>query len=148
MGEGRDWRNAGYMEIPAGSAETLMEGDEIAVIATGPAVNRAMEAATGYPGKVGVYNFRFVKPLDERLLAEIASRYAHIITVEDGCLKGGLYGAVCEFVMAGGFGARVEGIGIPDLFVSQARQQAQLAEFGISREGIEKKIEKVFAEKK
>lgn len=148
MGEGRDWRNAGYREIPVGSAETLMEGDEIAVIATGPAVNRAMEAAAGYPGKVGVYNFRFVKPLDERLLAEIASRYAHIITVEDGCVKGGLYGAVCEFVMEGGFGARVQGIGIPDLFVSQARQQAQLAEFGISREGIEKKIEKVFAEKK
>lgn len=149
MGEGADWKNAAFTEIPAGSAETLAEGSEIAVIATGPAVNRALEAAATYPGKVGVYNFRFIKPLDEGLLAKIAGRCRQIITVEDGSLKGGLYGAVCEYLMSAGFpGVRVHGIGVPDVFVNQARQQDQLEEFGISRRGIEKKIEKVFEEEK
>ena len=148
MGEGTDWRGAEYELIPTGSAETLAEGSEIAIIATGPAVNRALEAASGYPGRVGVYNFRFVKPLDEELLSRIASEYGSIITVEDGSLKGGLYGAVCEFMMASGAAVRVEGIGIGDMFVEQARQKDQQEAFGISRRGIEKKIEKVFEEQK
>ena len=148
MGEGADWRGAEYELVPTGSAETLAEGSEIAIIATGPAVNRALEAASGYPGRVGVYNFRFVKPLDEELLSHIASKYGSIITVEDGSLKGGLYGAVCEFMMASGADVRVEGIGIGDMFVEQARQKDQQEAFGISRRGIEKKIEKVFEEQK
>ena len=147
-GEGSDWKNTEYEEIPTGSEETIMEGSEIAVIASGPAVNRAAEAAADYPGRVGVYNFRFIKPLDENLLSEIAAKYGHIITVEDGSLKGGLYGAVCEYLMSTGAKTRVEGIGIGDVFVEQARQKVQLENFGISREGIKKKIEKVFAEKK
>ena len=148
MGEGADWRGAEYELVPTGSAETLAEGSEIAIIATGPAVNRALEAASGYPGRIGVYNFRFVKPLDEELLSHIASKYGSIITVEDGSLKGGLYGAVCEFMMASGAAVRVEGIGIGDMFVEQARQKDQQEAFGISRRGIEKKIEKVFEEQK
>ena len=148
MGEGSDWKNTEYVEIPTGSEETIMEGSEIAVIASGPAVNRAAEAAADYPGRVGVYNFRFIKPLDENLLSEIAAKYGHIITIEDGSLKGGLYGAVCEYLMSIGAKTRVDGIGIGDVFVEQARQKVQLENFGISREGIKKKIEKVFAEKK
>lgn len=148
MGEGSDWKNPEYVEIPTGSEETIMEGSEIAVIASGPAVNRAADAAAVYPGRVGVYNFRFIKPLDENLLSEIAAKYGHIITVEDGSLKGGLYAAVCEYLMSIGAKTRVEGIGIGDVFVEQARQKVQLENFGISREGIKKKIEKVFAEKK
>lgn len=148
MGEGSDWKNTEYVDIPTGSEEAIMEGSEIAVIASGPAVNRAAEAAADYPGRVGVYNFRFIKPLDENLLSEIAAKYGHIITVEDGSLKGGLYSAVCEYLMSTGAKTRVEGIGIGDVFVEQARQKVQLENFGISREGIKKKIEKVFAEKK
>lgn len=148
MGEGKEWKGTEYEEIPAGQEETLAEGGEIAVIATGPAVNRAMEAASGYSGRVGVYNFRFIKPLDEKLLAKIASSCKCIITVEDGCLKGGLGGAVSEFVGERGYGIRVESIGIPDRFVDQATQKAQLEKFGICCEGIKKKIEKVFEEQK
>ena len=148
MGEGSDWKKAEYKELPLGKAEKLLEGELIAVVASGPSVNRALEAAEAYPGKVGVYNFRFIKPLDEESLTEIAQNYKAIITMEDGCLKGGLYGAVCEFIMAEGIPVRVHGIGVPDIFVGQAPQKVQLRNFGISTEGITKKIEKVFAELK
>ena len=146
MGEGVDWKNAPFRTLELGKAEVLAEGDEVALICTGPVTNRALEAASSYPGRVGVYNFRFVKPLDEEMLAEIAGKYRHIITVEDASLKGGLYGAVCEFLMSGGYGIRAEGIGVPDRFIAQDRQSSQLASCGLDREGIEKSLKKVFVD--
>ena len=146
MGEGVDWKDAPFRTLELGKAEVLAEGDEVALICTGPVTNRALEAASSYPGRVGVYNFRFVKPLDEEMLAEIAGKYRHIITVEDASLKGGLYGAVCEFLMSGGYGIRAEGIGVPDRFIAQDRQSSQLASCGLDREGIEKSLKKVFVD--
>ena len=146
MGEGVNWKDAPFRTLELGKAEVLAEGDEVALICTGPVTNRALEAASSYPGRVGVYNFRFVKPLDEEMLAEIAGKYRHIITVEDASLKGGLYGAVCEFLMSGGYGIRAEGIGVPDRFIAQDRQSSQLASCGLDREGIEKSLKKVFVD--
>ncbi len=146
MGEGVNWKDAPFRTLELGKAEVLAEGDEVALICTGPVTNRALEAASSYPGRVGVYNFRFVKPLDEEMLTEIAGKYRHIITVEDASLKGGLYGAVCEFLMSGGYGIRAEGIGVPDRFIAQDRQSSQLASCGLDREGIEKSLKKVFVD--
>ncbi len=147
-GEGVAWRDVAPRAIEVGKAEVLAEGDEVALVCTGPVTHRALEAASSYPGRVGVYNFRFVKPLDTGMLAEIAVRYRRIITLEDASLKGGLYGAVCEFLMSGGYGIRAEGIGVPDRFIPQDRQSGQLASCGLDREGIEKRLKKVFEDKK
>ena len=146
MGEGAAWEDAPFEELQTGKAETLLEGSEAAVLTIGPFAGMALEAAGRYPGKVGVYNFRFLKPLDEALLDSIAASYKAIITVEDGALKGGLYGAVCEHLAASGSKTRVEGIGIPDTFVHQARQSEQRASCGLSVQGIEKSLQKVFGE--
>lgn len=148
MGEGTEWQDLPYRELPAGSSEMLVDGSDVAIIGIGPVVNRAVEAAASYPGRVAVFNFRFLKPLDEDTLGKIASRFRHVITVEDASLKGGLYGAVCEFTGGRYPGVTVEGIGIPDEFVHQGRQCDELAEFGINREGIEKRLKKVFEEQK
>ena len=148
MGEGVRWEDEEFEELPVGKAETLMEGSEVALICTGPVVNRAVEAAASFPGRVGVYNFRYVKPLDEELLDKIATKYRHIITAEDGSLKGGLFGAVCEFLESGGYSARAEGLGVPDRFTPQARQSVQLHECGLDRDGIEKRLKICFEDKK
>ena len=148
MGEGADWEDATFEELPVGKAETLLEGNEVALICTGPVVNRALEAAAEFPDRVGVYNFRYIKPLDEELLKKIATKYRHIITAEDGSLKGGLYGAVCEFLEANGYSISAEGIGVPDRFIAQARQASQLHESGLDREGIEKRLRFYFEDKK
>lgn len=147
-GEGVDWRTPEYEEIPLGKAETLLEGSEVAVITIGPFALKALEAARKYPGKVGVYNFRFLKPLDEGALEEIAGRYAHIITVEDGALKGGLYGAVCEYLADRDARPAVEGIGIPDRFIARGRQSEERAECGLDAEGIEKRIKNILEKTK
>ena len=148
MGEGADWEDATFEELPVGKAETLLEGNEVALICTGPVVNRALEAAAEFRDRVGVYNFRYIKPLDEELLKKIATKYRHIITAEDGSLKGGLYGAVCEFLEANGYSISAEGIGVPDRFIAQARQSSQLHESGLDREGIEKRLRFYFEDKK
>ena len=142
MGRGTAWQDVPFAELPVGKAETLLEGDTVAVVSCGPAAYDALKAAEDYAGKVGVYNFRFVKPLDCEALDGIAARYERIVTVEDGTLLGGLYGAVCEYVLSRGYDIKVEGIGIPDRFISQARQTKQLADCGIDYEGIKKSLSK------
>ena len=137
-GEGASWKDAPVELLPEGKSETLLEGSDVAIVAIGPCVNRALEAAAKFPGRVGVYNFRFLKPLDEAALESVARTHTHIITMEDGCLKGGLFGAVSEFLSEHVPGVPVKGFGIPDEFVRHATQSAQRRYCGLDAEGVEK----------
>lgn len=142
MGEGVDWKDSPFTLLPVGKAETLIEGDEIAVVATGHLAGRAFEAASDFPGRVGAYNFRFVKPLDTEILDKICKKYRLIVTVEDGCEKGGLYGAVCEYIAKLERRPAVLPLAVTDCFVAQDRQKSQRHEFGLDTEGIKKILQK------
>ena len=142
-GEGVGWKDAPFEEYPVGKAVTLKEGSEVAVLSLGPFAGRALEAAASFGDRVGVYDMRFLKPLDEELLKDIASRFKAVLTVEDGCLKGGLYGAVCEFFASIGASVRVSGLGIPDEFVDHARQSAQRAHCGLDADGIAESLNSI-----
>ena len=130
-------------EYTIGKAERLLEGDRLAIIGIGPCVNRALEAAEKFPGKVGVYNFRFLKPLDTDMLQEIAGKYDYVLTLEDGSLKGGLYGAVCEWMASSGRVFPVKGLGIPDSFIPHGRQADQRHSCGLDTGSIVTEIEKL-----
>jgi 1-deoxy-D-xylulose-5-phosphate synthase len=94
-------------------------------------VNRALEAALrhkeDYWVAPAVYDLRFLKPLDTAILEE-ASRFEVILTVEEGSLKGGLYGAVCEYFAGRTDAPLIKGLGIPDRFIAQDTQAAQRTE--------------------
>jgi len=141
-GEGVAWRDVPFATLPMGKAEKLRAGgSDLAILALGPCANRALEAAERYAAETGtegpvVYDVRFLKPLDEAMLAE-AGRCGKILTVEDGCLAGGLYGAVLEHF---GGTVPVEGLGIPDRFIECAPQRKQRAACGIDAEGIYRKL--------
>ena len=126
-GEGTDWREQEFRTMEPGRGEMLLEGSDIAVIAAGPSANRALEAALRMKEERGwnpsIYNIRYVKPLDQDLMNEVASGYRRVITIEDGCLMGGLYGAVAEFIAAGERPLPVRGVGIPDTYISQGTQE-------------------------
>lgn len=126
-GEGTDWRNAEFADVPVGKGEKLLDGGRVSVVAAGPFVNRAVEAAAEFRRMTGcspsVYNIRYVKPLDADIMAEIAGNSSCVITVEDGCVAGGLYGAVAEYLSGEGKEIRVRPVGIPDRFISQGTQQ-------------------------
>lgn len=138
-----DWRTSGFEELPLGRAVECLKGDKVAVVAIGPAVHRSLEAARRFEGRVGVYNFRFLKPLDTDMLDKIAKTYKKIITVEDGTLKGGLYGAVCEYLADKAPGVFVTGIGAPDVFIEHDTQSAQRERCGLDTEGISRKISEI-----
>ena len=141
-GEGAGWKDAEFEAVPVGKAIELKAGSEIAVVGTGPAVNRALEAAEGFGERVAVYHFPFVKPLDTEVLESIASKFSKIVTVEDGALSGGLFGAVSEFLTRRGCKARIVPVGIGDEFVTQASQAQQRKDWGLDKESMEKIFQK------
>lgn len=143
MGEGRDWRNAGYRILPAGQGERVVDGIRLAILALGPVVNRAVEAAQAYKEETGispaVYNIRYLKPVDAGILEEAAG-FDAVLTLEDGAVKGGLFGEVSEYMAAHGHPVKVENSGIPDRFIAQARQDEERRECGLDKESILGKV--------
>lgn len=149
-GEGLDWRNAEFRLLEKGKSEMIADGEKVAIIGVGPVVNRAAEAAAEYREKNGtgpaVYNIRYIKPLDTEMMQRILAEFRSIITIEDGSLAGGVYGAVCEYAAEKGKMTRIRGIGIPDRFISQGTQQELREECGLSKENIRKTIEEEMTE--
>ena len=134
IGEGEPWQEAPYEQLSIGKGERLVEGKRVAVLGIGPVVNRAAEAAARHKVDYGVapavYDLRFLKPLDAQIMEE-AGKLEAIITVEDGCLKGGLYGAVSEYFAGREDAPLIKGVGIPDRFIPQDSQKAQRASCGM-----------------
>ena len=77
------------------------------------------------------------------MLVSICKEYDKLLTVEDGCLKGGLYGEVCEQTASMEKRVRVQGLGIPDRFIPQDRQSSQRHECGIDTDGIFAKLKEM-----
>ena len=139
-GEGVDWKEKEYSQLTAGKGERLRDGSKIAVIAAGPYAYRAVEVADRLKAETGwspaIYNIRYIKPIDLDLLEEVYSGFDRVITVEDGTVIGGLYGAVAEFMAAKDSPKPVRAIAIPDRYVNQGTQAQLRDECGLTAEHI------------
>ncbi|MGA3084864.1 MAG: 1-deoxy-D-xylulose-5-phosphate synthase [Thermodesulfobacteriota bacterium] len=126
--------------ITLGKWETVKEGDDLAVLAIGNTVHPAMEAAERltFKGKSAtVINARFLKPMDEGLLAETAGKFSIIITVEENVTQGGFGSAVMEKLhQIQAKGIRVRSLGIPDCFVEQGPPKKIRNLYNLDAEGI------------
>lgn len=135
-GEGVRWKDEAYTALEAGKGELLAEGTRVAVIAAGPFVYRALEAAEKFKEEAGwspaIYNIRYIKPIDTALLEEAYTGYDRIVTIEDGTVIGGLYGAVAEFVASKDTPKPVRAVGIPDRYISQGTQNELRSECGLT----------------
>ncbi len=148
-GEGVAWRDVPLQEtLEVGKGEKLSEGSLIAVLAIGPVVSRAVEAAEEFASRHGIhiniYDVKWLKPLDTSIVDGAAASCKAILTVEEGALKGGLYGAVCERLAETGSHVPVRGLGIPDTFIRQDTQTGQRASCGLDSEGILGALEHLF----
>lgn len=133
-----NWR-VPLSEIAVGQAQTLRTGRDVAILSIGHVGNMAMEAAQRLAAdgvEAMVVDMRFVKPLDEMLLTEVAERFQRIITVEDGCLQGGFGSAVLEWMADNGYSPKIVRLGIPDHFVEHGPQAQLYADCGYSAEHI------------
>ncbi len=121
--------------LPIGKGEELREGDEACLIGIGNMTGHALKAAELLEEEgisVGVVNARFVKPLDRQLLADLAKRYSHLITIEDNVKAGGFGSAVNEALEEIGATQRAHVLGVPDQFIHHGSLDRLYQECGIS----------------
>ncbi|WP_278913905.1 1-deoxy-D-xylulose-5-phosphate synthase [Deinococcus wulumuqiensis] len=124
-----------WPEMKWGEWERLRDGDDVVILAGGKALDYALKAAEDLPG-VGVVNARFVKPLDEKMLREVASKARALITVEDNTVVGGFGSAVLEALNAMNLRPGVRVLGIPDEFQEHATAESVHARAGIDAQAI------------
>jgi 1-deoxy-D-xylulose-5-phosphate synthase len=123
-----------------GTWEILKPGSEVAVLAMGPTVAYALEAASG-DERVEVVNARFVKPLDHAMLHRLAGERRALVTVEDHTIMGGLGSAVSEALADAGLHLPVIRLGIPDVTVPHGDPGAQHEAMGYGPAGIRAALE-------
>jgi 1-deoxy-D-xylulose-5-phosphate synthase len=116
----------------------LKEGKYLAILAVGWTVHQALKAAEELE-KFGisaeVVNARFVKPLDEEVLKEVAEKFEVIVTVEENAVLGGFGSAVNEF-LSSFYSGKIYNLGIPDRFIEHGNQNLLRKLVGIDSEGI------------
>ena len=128
-----------FEAIQIGQGRKLKEGEEIAILSLGHLGNFAAAAIRDVRAdgiNPGHYDMRFVKPLDEVMLHEIFSKYAKIITIEDGTVVGGFGSAVLEFMNEHGYMADVKIMGIPDRLVEHGTPKELYKEIGLDAAAI------------
>lgn len=111
-----DW-HCPLTEINVGTGRCLRQGDRVAIVSIGPIGNNATKAIAQSGLNVGHYDLRFLKPLDDALLHDICQHYERLITLEDGCMQGGMGSAVLEWMNDHGYALPVTRMGIPDEFI-------------------------------
>jgi 1-deoxy-D-xylulose-5-phosphate synthase len=124
--------------LPIGQAEVRREGHDIALLAFGSRV--AAAEAVGDRLDATVVNMRFVKPLDDRLILEMAERHQLLVTVEENAVAGGAGSAVSELLAEQGVLVRCLHLGLPDRCQEQASHEQQLAACGLDDAGIEESV--------
>jgi 1-deoxy-D-xylulose-5-phosphate synthase len=120
--------------LPIGKAEVRREGRRTAILAFGTLLKAALEA--GEELDATVVNMRFVKPLDEALVAQLARTHALLVTVEDHVVMGGAGSAVAESLARQGIAAPMLHLGLPDEFIEHGDQNQLLAGAGLNKDGI------------
>jgi len=132
--------------LPIGQGEMLRDGTDAVIIALGSRVYPALECAQELEAELGlslaVFNARFVKPLPEAQLLELAGRFKRILTAEEGCLSGGFGSAVLEFYADQGelAGLTLHRVGVPDQFIEHGKAKELRALAGIDKAGIKRAV--------
>ena len=136
--------------IKPGTGKKIKTGEDVAILSFGHVGNKAIEACETLE-KEGIsmahYDLRFAKPLDEIMLHEVFSKFKHVITIEDGCLQGGIGSAVLEFMVDNGYTAQVQRLGIADEFIEHGTQEELYTQCGYNTEDILNTARKMLAEK-
>jgi 1-deoxy-D-xylulose-5-phosphate synthase len=133
-----EWKTP-MKEITIGTGRKLMDGNDIAILTIGHIGNIAANAVSRLKDKgieAAHYDMRFAKPIDELILHEVFSKFSKVITVEDGCIIGGMGSAVVEFMAENGYAAQVKRLGIPDQFIEHGDQLQLYDECGFGEDGI------------
>jgi 1-deoxy-D-xylulose-5-phosphate synthase len=140
-----DWQRP-FKAIPVGKGRKICDGEDVAILTIGHIGNEAVKAIADlntegyYPAH---YDLRFVKPLDKALLHEVFKKFGKVITVEDGCLEGGMGSAILEFMVDNKYHASVTRLGILDHFIEHGEQHELWAECGYDANSIAQTVRNI-----
>jgi 1-deoxy-D-xylulose-5-phosphate synthase len=129
--------------VPYGTWELLREGGEVALLAIGTMVQPALAAAEqlGADGiDCTVVNCRFLKPLDEAMLASLTRAHRVLVTIEEGTIVNGFGAHLAERMQTTAPDVRVVALGVPDRIIDQAPRADQLAACGLTADGIARRV--------
>jgi 1-deoxy-D-xylulose-5-phosphate synthase len=126
--------------LPVGKAEIRRRGHDVALLSFGSPLTAAMQA--GERLDATVVSMRFVKPLDEACILELAKSHRMLVTLEDNSIAGGAGSAVSELLVQHGISRPLVMLGIPDRFIEHATREQQLQECGLDPEGIYQRIQR------
>lgn len=124
--------------IPLGQSRTLRQGENLAILCFGTLLEACKPVAEAL--NATLVDMRFVKPLDEARISELAASHECLVTVEDGVIKGGAGSAVGEYLMAQKQCLPMLQLGLPDQFVKHGTTDEIYAELGLDSEGIARSI--------
>jgi 1-deoxy-D-xylulose-5-phosphate synthase len=130
--------------ITVGKGEVRRAGKDIAILAFGSMLEPALEAAKQLGATVA--NMRFVKPLDEDLVLQLAREHTLLVTVEENTIQGGAGSAVAECLARHGVTVSLLNLGLPDHFIEQGEHKLLLAECGLDAAGLVHSIRTVRGE--
>jgi 1-deoxy-D-xylulose-5-phosphate synthase len=132
----------GLTPLPIGRGDIRRQGQRIAILAFGTLLYPALEAAETLNATVA--NMRWVKPLDEALVLQLAREHAALVTVEEGAVAGGAGSAVLECLAAHGLNMPVLQLGVGDQLTEHGDPALLLAELGLDARGITQSIQRRF----
>ena len=137
----KDWR-CPLEEVPVGTGRKLCDGNDVAVLSIGPIGNDVKDVVDKINDRsVAHYDMRFLKPLDEKILDEVARKFSRIVTVENGVRDGGLGSAVLEWMNDHGYHPQVVRLGLPvDSFVEHGTVAELQKIVGLDKDSISKAI--------
>ena len=118
--------------------ESAMKKNRIAILAFGSMVKPATDA--GDELNATVANMRFVKPIDDALIFQLATTHDYLVTVEENVIMGGAGSAVLESLQAQGLNLPVLQLGLPDIFVEHGDPSVLLADCGLNKDGVIKSV--------
>ena len=142
-----DWE-CEMKELPVGKGRRLADGEQLAVLSIGTIGNEVQQALAMLKEKgifVAHYDMIFLKPIDQAILEEVAAKYRHVITVEDGTVVGGLGSRVSQWMASRPQAPRITMLGIPDQFVHQGTVAQLKAQCGIDAASIYHSIESILS---
>ncbi|WP_312365241.1 1-deoxy-D-xylulose-5-phosphate synthase [Sphingobacterium sp.] len=138
--------DSSFRKLEIGKGQKMRDGDDIAILSLGPigqyAIAVCEELALDHI-EIAHYDLRFFKPLDEDILHQVFQKFSVVVTIEDGCIVGGVGSGVMEFMVEHGYSSVIKRLGLPDTFASQGTQQQIHEKYGYGKKSILAHIRKL-----
>ncbi|MEZ9703079.1 1-deoxy-D-xylulose-5-phosphate synthase [Vibrio breoganii] len=128
-----------FTALEIGKGRVVRKGSKVAILSFGTFLDNAQQAAEQLDATV--VDMRFVKPLDEALIQQLAAEHDVLVTIEENVIAGGAGSGVVEYLMSQKIAKPVLNLGLPDRFIAQGTQEEMHAELGLDAEGIQRQIE-------